>query len=305
MRSASPLRRPLFHLRLAFGVLCLMGALVAIPTRADDGPEAPAGKPQTPPESSAGAAAETEEADAAAETGADGTKAAGETPPAGPPRATRARARKACRGGWIADDGSADAGYGFVPSAREGIYVQQIRSEDLPSRRLDEVCVCLYKGLLRRRADFDIVFYEDQNGRPAAEPYASLPARARIEARKFREAEHFFQVDASEVEIPEGSSFVGVRWDPKEQFHLFICGDKTETTEARKGFFTEDRAKSWTDLATTRDPMFKEHRALMVRVRGQEPPEEGAADGSPPPAVAPGTPDEGSEPSTLPAGGGI
>lgn len=274
-------RRWMSHAALLSAVLWL-GAF-GLPSRALAGDDVKDPEPTpeiqatAPPEAAAteaeSEAADTEPAAKADEKVATETVAGQESTPAPPPlpKATRAPASRACKGGWIADDGSADAGYGFVPSARVGVYVQEIHSEQLPSRRLDEVCVCLYKGLARRRAEFDIVFYEEQNGRPATEPYASLPARARIEAKRFREAKHYFQVDASSIEIPEGASYIGVRWDPKEQFHLFICGDKTADTAAQKGFFTEDRAKGWTNIATSRDPMFRDHRALLVRARSQPP----------------------------------
>lgn len=171
-----------------------------------------------------------------------------------------------CSSGVVLDDGSVETGYGFVPSATYGIYVQRFESSAFRSRQLEQVCICWLKTRHGVEAEFEVVFYGDAGGRPAAEPYATVEASATDLPASVEEAGRFVAVDVSGVTLAEGTSYVGARWKPDEAKFLFICTDTSETTAETRVFFSEDRAPAWTDVRESRDPIFRDHRAIGVRV---------------------------------------
>lgn len=196
------------------------------------------------------------------------TAAAQETPreaAAETPKPAAAQEAVPCGGGSVRDDGTVETGYGFVPSAKYGIYVQELRSTDLPDRRLGKVCVCWLKTRSENVADFEVLFYKDAGGRPAEEPYASVPSRAADIPKSVKEAGRFYEVDVAGVEVPEGSSYVGVRWDPSAAPYLFTCTDTSEATAKVPVFFREDRQRGWASVFQAKDPIFRPHRAILVR----------------------------------------
>ena len=83
-----------------------------------------------------------------------------------------------CADGVVKDDGTVETGYGFVPQARDGVYVQEFHADEFPSRFLETVCVCWLKTKRERDIEFEVVFYEAEGNVPAAEPYATVPATA-------------------------------------------------------------------------------------------------------------------------------
>ena len=192
-------------------------------------------------------------------------------PPTSPPESAPAPSEKEipaaspCGGGAVHDDGTVETGYGFVPSSDDGIYVQELRSSDLPGRHLSKVCVCLLKTRLDDDALFRVVFYKDAGGRPADKPYAAVASRAENIPRKVEEAGRFYEVDVSGVEIPEGTSYVGVRWNPSKAKFLFTCTDTSEETAKKPVFFRETMKPIWTSVFHAKDPIFKPHRAILVR----------------------------------------
>ena len=177
-----------------------------------------------------------------------------------------------CAGGAIKDDGDPETGYGFVPSARYGVYVQELRAAELPRRQLAQVCVCLLKTRGESDAELEVVFYEDAGGRPAEEPYAAVAARATDLPRTKETAGTFYGVDVSGVTLAPGTSWVGARWDPSAQSFLFVCTDTSAATAKTPVFFREDRARGWASVFHARDPIFKPHRAILVRVLAAEAP---------------------------------
>ncbi len=94
------------------------------------------------------------------------------------PASAARRAGSDCPGGLALDDGSAETGYGWVPSVPDGEYVQRILFGQLPNRRLESVCICWQRTREDADVDFEVVFYEDAGGQPAAEPYSAVPANA-------------------------------------------------------------------------------------------------------------------------------
>ncbi len=169
----------------------------------------------------------------------------------------------------VQDDGSLESGYGWVPSVDDGKYVLEVDSSELPTSRLDTVCVCWLRTQTDSDVDFEVVFYEsvlDDKGelKPALKPYASVPALATGVPQGIVGA--FYEVDVSGVEIAQGISYVGVRWDARANPFFFVCVDQSPETEPVEVFFLDEIDKDWTSVFDSIDPIFDEHRALMVRV---------------------------------------
>lgn len=247
-------------------ILCLLAVLlhsVAAPTTAQDAAQAPSTPETTPPE----------------------TTATETTPPATPKPAPAAKPAEderlpnapadACQGGHIVEDGKADKGYSFVSTAKWGMYVQQVTSANFPTRHLKDVCVCWFQKPGGGDADFEVVFFTDQGGRPSMEPYAKVKGKATAIGEGKLDAK-WHAVDVSGVSIPEGPSYIGVRWQPRKEPRLFVCSDHSPETPRQPGFFGEDRSRGWSNVATTADPIFIPHRALLIRSvshpEGWEPP---------------------------------
>jgi hypothetical protein len=172
-----------------------------------------------------------------------------------------------CAGGVVKDDGSVETGYGFVPQAVDGVYLQEFNSNEFRNRAIETVCVCWLKTRLGSEIDFEVVFYEDAGGVPASIPYASVPGTAVDVPNSVQAAGAFWEVDVSGVTLPPGKSYIGARWDPSQGKFLFICTDQSEETPLANVFFKEDLATSWTHVSNSKDPMFRGHRAILVRAR--------------------------------------
>lgn len=170
-----------------------------------------------------------------------------------------------CSDGVVLDDGSVETGYGFVPTAKWGIVLQRFQSADFPSRHLDRVCVCWLRT--RNVADFDyqVVLYEEVDGRPAQTPYATIATRAENVVKGKENAGRLDPVDATGVRVPEGAFYLGVRWDPSAAPYTFVCADHSADSKVVPGFQREDRAADWIDMLDTRDPVFTNHRAALLR----------------------------------------
>lgn len=187
-----------------------------------------------------------------------------ETEPEAEPKGT------ACAGGAIYDDGSVETGYGYVPSAKMGIYLQEIDSSDLPSRELSEVCVCWLRSRDDDDIDFEVVFYPDLGGRPSKEPYAKAIGNATEVPKGTKAAGRLYSVDVSDVTLAEGKSYVGVHWNPSVNQFFFVCTDTSEETEYTTVFSAEDRSPAWSNIKHSKDPIFAPHRAILLRVKSAE-----------------------------------
>ncbi len=180
--------------------------------------------------------------------------------------ATVEGAETACEGGVIQDDGTAESGYGFIPSDTEGEFVQRFRSGMFPTRNLESVCVCWVRTLADDTIDFEVVFYEEVDGVPAAFPFAAVPATAVVEPQGV--VGDFTEVDVSGVRLPVGPVHIGARWDPSADRFFFVCTDRTLATPPVEVFFRDNLSEGeWTSVFESNDPIFLEHRAIMVRAR--------------------------------------
>ena len=239
--------RSLKSVLLSFAFLALV---LSMPACRSATPE-----PELPAETASSPAPEPESVEASAPEPAEEPEAAEET---------------ACAGGVIKDDGSVETGYGYVPSAVMGVYLQRFHSEEFPSRELSEVCVCWLRTREDDDLDFEVVFYEDEGGRPAGEPYAKVASTADEVPKGVEAAGRFYSVDVSGVTLAEGASYIGVHWNPSRAQFVFVCTDTSQETEYVTVFSAEDRAPAWTDIKTSRDPIFKPHRAILLRARSAE-----------------------------------
>ncbi len=185
--------------------------------------------------------------------------------------APQGEGEEACNGtveeGWvILDDGTAETGYGWVPSVIEGEFVQRFSTTLFPTRDLESVCICWIRTTADDDIDFEVVFYGDVDGQPAPFPYAVVSASSTVEPKGITES--FTEVDVRGVRIPVGPSYIGARWNASVDRFFFVCADSTEGIEPVEVFFRDDRAEGeWASVLDSLDPIFRQHRALMVRGR--------------------------------------
>jgi len=175
-----------------------------------------------------------------------------------------------CADGVVKDDGTLESGYGWVPSAIDGRYVQQFQLADFRSRKIEEVCVCWTRTQTDDSVSFTVELYRDVGGRPSPRPEASVEAVATL-VPNFPDGA-FYNIDVSHVDMlaPTGTFYIGVKWNPSEDEFFFVCVDQTDTTEIVDGWFIDDRADEWTSVLESSDPIFDAHRAMMVRARAAE-----------------------------------
>lgn len=173
----------------------------------------------------------------------------------------------ACEGGVILDDGSAETAYGWVPSVVDGRYVQTFQTATFRSRQLETVCICWTRTRADQDLDFNVEIYRDTGEGPELQPLASIPAA--IGAVPQWPATTFVEVDvaAAGVRLPAPIVHIGVSWDPSVDDFFFVCADHSAATGQVDGYFIDDRAKEWTSVLNTRDPIFQNHRAMLVRAR--------------------------------------
>ena len=173
----------------------------------------------------------------------------------------------ACQDGVIKDDGTVETGWGWVPTAISGQYVQEFHSAEFPTRTLDRLCLCFLRTRQDADLDFELVFYRDTEGQPELEPFAVVPGQA-LGLPEGVAGATFVEVDLPNVEVPVGTFYVGPRWNPSVDQFFFLCADTTPTTPRTDLWFIDDRAEGWDSALTTIDPLFATHRAVMIRPVG-------------------------------------
>ena len=196
--------------------------------------------------------------------------AAGAEPRLAPATRGSSTPEPACDDGVVKDDGSLETGWGWVPSVIEGEYVQVFDSSEFPNREVEAVCVCWLRTSFDARIDFEVVFYHavaDEEGdlQPAEAPYAVIPATARGVPEGI--VGKFTEVAVPRVGIPFGELYIGVRWNPSADRFFFVCADTTPETPRTNLFFRDDRASGWDNAFDTNDPIFRDHRAILVRAQ--------------------------------------
>jgi hypothetical protein len=186
---------------------------------------------------------------------AEGARALG-TPP-GP----------SCDEGLVKDDGTAETGWGWVPTAIRGEYVQQLNSGELPTRYIQKVCLCFLRTMADDDLDFDLVFYKpNTDGLPdSISPFAAVPGQVRDLPLGVANPVFVEVVLPAPVEVPAGTFFVGARWNPSVDQFFFLCSDSSPSTPPTNLWFIDDRSDEWDNTFTTTDPIFVNHRAALVR----------------------------------------
>lgn len=171
----------------------------------------------------------------------------------------------------IKDDGIPEIGYGWVPTAIYGIYVQVYDVSEFAQPTVDEVCVCWRRSRDDDSIDFEIVFYRDADGQPEEEPFAAVAASLDDvpDLNLGGPPGRFAKVATPGVHLPTtGPVYIGVRWDPSADQFFFACDDQTPETERVNIWFRDDRAEGWDNADETNDSIFIAHRALLVRPVG-------------------------------------
>jgi hypothetical protein len=175
-----------------------------------------------------------------------------------------------CADGVVKDDGSLESGYGWVPSAVDGRYIQRFEAGEFRSRKMEEICICWTRTRSDDSVTFSVELYRDRGGRPARSPEASLEAVATM-VPAFPDGS-FFSIDVSDADFhaPTETFYLGVRWNPSEDGFFFVCVDQSDATPVVDGWFIDDRADEWTSVLETSDPIFDDHRAMMIRATALE-----------------------------------
>ena len=158
--------------------------------------------------------------------------------------------KDSCSEGVVFDDGSVEGGLGYFNNVQLGELVQRFDSPKLSGKSVAKVCVGLFSNAAEEMA-FEVVFYREEGGLPAAEPYAAVAAETGSTLpKKMAEAGRFYSVDISDVTMPEGASYVGVRWNPMAAERAFVALDKSDG-EGRTPVATFHRdsvSTGWEDL---------------------------------------------------------
>ena len=132
------------------------------------------------------------------------------------------------------------------------------------------VCVCWLRTAGDDEIDFEVVFYRavrDLEGdlEPAEQPYIAIPATTADVPQGIVGV--FSEVQVPAVRIPYGEFYIGVRWNPSADPFFFVCADTTPETPRTNLFFRDDRASGWDNAFDTNDPLFRDHRAILVRAQ--------------------------------------
>lgn len=188
-----------------------------------------------------------------------------------------ADAAGACSGGLVHDDGSAESGYGWVPSIAQGIYVQRF---DPPPQavggEVTEVCLCWLRTREDDRLDFELVVYraadDASDDRPAESPVMVLPAVAAGVPLGLGGRFYSYAIPRGAVPLEDGPLYVGARWSAARDGFFFLCADRSPATPITELFFRDELSRGWTSAATAADPIFEQHRAAMVRLGLRTPP---------------------------------
>ena len=173
----------------------------------------------------------------------------------------------ACADGVVLDDGTAESGYGWVPSVVDGRYVQTFQTIAFSSRRLQAVCICWTRTRDDVDVDFNVEIYRDTGEGPELDPIASIPA-SMSDVPEFPDA-GFVEVDVSGQvpRLPRPIVHIGVAWDASVDQFFFVCADRSPGTDQVNGHFIDDRAQEWASVLDTNDPIFQEHRAMLIRAQ--------------------------------------
>jgi len=169
----------------------------------------------------------------------------------------------ACAGGEIYDDGSAENGYSGNPMAVSQFQgVQQFTPSVYPAG-YDTVCLALV-SLAGANLDFEIQVHDDNGaGGSPGTLLGSLPVSAAGIPASLPCTFYEFDISSLMLNIPDGSVYIGVSWNPMLFPSRFICADETPATPLHPGFVNFNTGSGW--QATQSPALFPGYRAKLIR----------------------------------------
>lgn len=172
-----------------------------------------------------------------------------------------------CEDGVVKEDGGPETGWGFVPSVEMGIYVQRFEPSDLVDRDLEKVCLCWLRTRPDADIDFDLVLFghDAEENRPENEPIASLPVVAEGVPEGLGGKFYCYDVARAGFRAPVEPYYLGARWNASDNEFFFLCADTNPATPIVDTFFSFENGEDWESVLVSDDPIFKVHRATMVR----------------------------------------
>ncbi len=127
-----------------------------------------------------------------------------------------------CADGVVKDDGTLETGYGWVPSAVDGRYVQRFEAAEFRSRKMEEICICWTRTRPDDEVTFIVQLYRDRGGRPARSPDASIEVVATL-VPTFPDG-GFYSVDVSDIDFHAQTDifYLGVQVESVGR-RVFLC----------------------------------------------------------------------------------
>lgn len=166
-----------------------------------------------------------------------------------------------CAGGEIYDDGTAENGYSGnagIISTFEG--VQQFTPAAYPAT-YERVCVGLV-SLAGPTLDFEIEIRDDDGaGGTPGTLLGTIPASETDIPAGLPCAFYEYDISSLGLVIPDGSVYIGVRWNPMAFPSRFICADETPATPLHLGFVNFNNPDNW----QTTETVFPAYRAKQIR----------------------------------------
>jgi len=177
-----------------------------------------------------------------------------------------------CEEGEVPDDGTVEAGYGWVELVTYAGFVERFDAAAL-SGGLERICICLLQGF-SDPPDFDkefqIVVYDDDG--PSGSPgtlLASIPAIATTVPVFPPGAFYDYEVGGEVSSLPsEGNVFIGIEWQPHIEEALAVCID--EDTPPNGGYTMSTTVPQWMPIQEVSP--FEDYGSMVIRAEGVSPP---------------------------------
>jgi len=168
-----------------------------------------------------------------------------------------------CAGGEIYDDGTAENGYSGNPALVSSFEGVQLFTPAAYPATYDTVCVCLTTiaaGGPTLSLDIEVRDDDGAGGSPGT-LLGALPVM--VATIPTFPATAFFEFDVTSLglNIPSGTVWIGVRWNPMAFPSRFVCADESPATPLHPGFVNFNTGSGWQTTQT----VFPNYRAKMIR----------------------------------------
>ncbi len=176
-----------------------------------------------------------------------------------------------CEEGEVPDDGTVEAGYGWLPSITYAGFVERFDAPSLSSG-LERVCICVMQAMNFPpdfEQQFQIVVYDDDGlGGAPGTVLASIPAIATNVRIGLPGAFYAYNIAGQVPFLPsDGSIFIGIEWQPNVEQDFFICVDKDSPPHG--GYTMSDTFPEWTPIQES-STVFSDYGALVVRAVAEQ-----------------------------------